>query len=154
VTAGLVLENLALGLVLVCITVLAQLGLTFFVLGLFRRLAASTASRPRFSSTMTASALLVVAILAGHLGQINVWALAFYLLAFFGDFWSAQSLVGETYRRSPAAARAPDAGRLARAHRADHDRVVDGAVRLSARQVPRDARRGSRATRRRPRAMR
>jgi Ion channel len=97
VTAGLVLENLALGLVLVCITVLAQLGLTFFVLGLFRRLAASTAARPSFSSTMTASALLVVAILAGHLVQINVWALAFYLLAFFGDFWSAQSFVGETY---------------------------------------------------------
>jgi hypothetical protein len=96
VTARLVLENLALGVVLVCITVVVQLALTFFVLRLFHRIAPA-GSKASFSGTVPALAVLVITILVGHLAQINIWALAFYLLAFFRDFWSAQSFVGETY---------------------------------------------------------
>ena len=40
---------------------------------------------------------MVLTILAGHLIQISVWALAFYLSAFFDDYWTAQYFVAETY---------------------------------------------------------
>ncbi len=96
-TTRLVLENLTLGVVLVFITVLVRVGLTFFVLRLFRRVSASGGAPSSLPIRVAAVAVLVVTLLVGHLAQINVWSLAFYLLGFFGDFWSAQYFVGETY---------------------------------------------------------
>jgi hypothetical protein len=97
VTARLVLENLTLGIVLVCFTVLVQVWLSLFVVRLFRRFAPSVGSRSSFPIRVVAVTVLVLTILLGHLGQVYIWALVFYLLAFFNDFWSAQYFVGETY---------------------------------------------------------
>jgi hypothetical protein len=122
VTARLVLENLTLGIVLVCFTVLVQVWLSLFVVRLFRRFAPSVGSRSSFPIRVVAVTVLVLTILLGHLGQVYIWALVFYLLAFFNDFWSAQYFVGETYRHSvmaicccrpsaaclPAGSRSPD----------------------------------------------
>jgi hypothetical protein len=97
VTARLVLENLTLGLVLVCISVLVQAKLTLVVLRLFALVTAALGSRSSFSIRVLPPAILVLTIVVGHLVQINLWAVSFYLLAFFDDFWSAQAFVGETY---------------------------------------------------------
>jgi hypothetical protein len=97
VTTTQVLENVALGIALVCITVSLQIALTSLVLRLFRRMVLLVAPRSGSSIRVLAVALLVITIVFGHLAQINLWALAFYLLAFFGDFWSAQYFAGETY---------------------------------------------------------
>jgi ion channel len=96
-TARLVLQNLTLGIVLVCFTVLVQVWLSLFVVRLFRRFAPSAGSQSSFAIRVVAVTILVLAILLGHLAQVYVWALVFYLLAFFDDFWSAQYFVGETY---------------------------------------------------------
>jgi hypothetical protein len=97
VTTTQILGNVALGVVLVCITVFIQIALTFLVLRFFRRVAPPVEPRPGLPLRVLAVAFLVITILFGHLAQINLWALAFYLLAFFGDFWSAQYFVSETY---------------------------------------------------------
>ena len=96
-TTELVLENLALAVALVCITVFIQVALTFFVLRQFRGF-------DRFSNhgrvtfvRMLALAIMVLTILVGHLIQINVWAVAFYLFGFFDGYWSAQYFAAETY---------------------------------------------------------
>ncbi len=93
VTAALFLENLTLGVVLVCIGVFIQVALTFLVLRLYRRFAHLSSS----ARATLAMAVLILTILFGHLLQISVWAVAFYGCAFFEDFWSAQYFVAETY---------------------------------------------------------
>ena len=96
-TAELFFENLTLAVVLVCSTVFIQVALTFLVLRMFWGFDHfSTHARFGFMR-MIALAIMVLAILAGHLIQISVWALAFYLSAFFDDYWTAQYFVAETY---------------------------------------------------------
>ena len=96
-TTELVLENLTLAVALVCITVVIQVALTFFVLRLFR-LFDHFSNHGRITFVrMAALVIMVLTILAGHLIQITVWATTFYLLAFFDDFWSAQYFAAETY---------------------------------------------------------
>ena len=96
-TAELFFENLTLAVVLVCSTVFIQVALTFFVLRLFRGFD-HFSNHAQFTFTrMVALAIMVLTILAGHLIQISVWAFAFYLSAFFDDYWTAQYFVAETY---------------------------------------------------------
>jgi hypothetical protein len=72
VTARLVLENLTLGIVLVCFTVLVQVWLSLFVVRLFRRFAPSIVPQSSFPIRVVAVTILVLAILLGHLAQVSV----------------------------------------------------------------------------------
>jgi hypothetical protein len=93
----LVVQNLALAVVLVCTSVVVQVALTLLVVRLFRRLTSLVEAHHGHLVIVSGFAALIITILLGHLAQIIGWALAFYLLSFFADFWTALSLAAQTY---------------------------------------------------------
>ena len=92
-----VLQNLALAVVLVCISVSIQVALSLLVVRLFQSLASFVEAHHNYLFIVSGFTTLIITIMLGHLVQINTWALAFYLLSFFGDFWMALSLATQTY---------------------------------------------------------
>jgi hypothetical protein len=97
VTTQHVMQNLALAVVLVCASVVIQVALTFLVVRLFRRLTSLVEAHHGYLVIGVGFTALIITIMVGHLVQIIGWALAFYLLSFFGDFWTALSLAAQTY---------------------------------------------------------
>jgi hypothetical protein len=97
VTTQHVLENLALAVVLVCLSVVLQVALTFLVARLFQRLASLVEAHHDYLVIVLGFTTLTITIMLGHLVQITTCGLTFYLLSFFGDFWTALNLAAQTY---------------------------------------------------------
>jgi hypothetical protein len=90
-------QNLIVAAALVTVSVLVQVLVTSLALWAFPRLAALVARRPGFWRRFLALAALIFLILAGNLAQVHIWGTAFYLLAYFDDFRTAQYFAAETF---------------------------------------------------------
>jgi hypothetical protein len=91
------LQNLAVGIVLVCISVFVQVAVTLLVLRLFPRLAFLVERRPGYRYKVGVLVCLIITMLVGNLFQIHIWGSAFYLLSYFADFWTSQHFAAQTY---------------------------------------------------------
>lgn len=91
------LQNLILGIVLVCVSIFVQVAVSLIVLRVFPRLASLVDRRPTYWRRSGVLAFLIIAMLVGHLLQMHVWGSAFYLLSYFPDFWTAQHFASQTY---------------------------------------------------------
>jgi len=89
------LQNLAVGIALVCISV--QVTATLLVVHFFTRASLRAGPRPGYVHRGLILTCLILTLIIDHLFQIHVWGVIFYLLSYFGDFWTSQYFAAQTY---------------------------------------------------------
>lgn len=92
-----VLQNLAVGIALVCVSFSIQVTATLLVVNFFARASLRSGPCPSYLHRGFILTCLIFAVIIDHLFQIHVWGVVFYLLSYFGDFWTSQYFAAQTY---------------------------------------------------------